>query len=90
MPALDAYSACMQYTLRNVPKYLDRALRAQAAREGKSLNEVLLTALRRSLGIDAETPAQRDLSDIAGTWVAEPDLDRILADQRRIDPGLWQ
>ncbi|QDT72108.1 hypothetical protein [Lacipirellula limnantheis] len=32
----------------------------------------------------------RDLSDIAGTWVEDPEFDAILAEQRRIDPELWK
>lgn len=80
----------MQYTLRNVPKHLDRALRAQAKREHKSLNEVVIAALLRAVGIDGELPVQRDLSDVVGTWQADPELDRVLAAQRRIDPEMWR
>ena len=40
---------------------------------------------------DENPPTQyRDLSDIAGTWVEDPEIDEALADQRRIDPKLWQ
>lgn len=85
-----AYTACMQYTLRNVPKHLDRALRAQAKRQNKSLNEVVIEALLRALGVDGEAPVQRDLSDIVGTWQSDPELERILAEQRRIEPGMWK
>ena len=88
--ALRAYSACMQYTLRNVPKHLDRALRSQAKREHKSLNEVVIAALLRAVGIEGEAPVQRDLSDIVGTWQDDPELDRVLAAQRRIDPEMWK
>ena len=88
--ARHAYTACMQYTLRNVPKHLDRALRAEAKRQNKSLNEVVLDALLRSLGVDAEAPVQRDLSDIVGSWQSDPTMERILAEQRRIDPGMWK
>ncbi|MFY9344154.1 MAG: hypothetical protein WAT39_16810 [Planctomycetota bacterium] len=80
----------MQYTLRNVPKHLDQALRAQARRENRSLNDVLIAALLRAVGIEGEAPIQRDLSDIVGTWQSDPEMERAFADQRRIDPGLWQ
>jgi len=80
----------MQYTLRNVPKHLDRALRELARRENKSLNEVAIAALLRALGIQGEPPIQRDLSDIVGTWQDDPEMDRILQDQRRIDPEKWK
>lgn len=35
-------------------------------------------------------PKRRDLSDIAGTWVEDPEFDAALEDQRRIDWELWQ
>lgn len=80
----------MQYTLRNVPEHLDRALREQARRENKSLNEVAIAALLRALGMQGDPPIQRDLTDIAGTWQDDPEMERVLQDQRRIDPELWR
>jgi len=80
----------MQYTLRNVPEHLDRELRERARREGKSLNETLLELLAIATGLQAEAPPRRDLSDIAGTWVEDPELDRALSEQRAIDEELWK
>jgi hypothetical protein len=80
----------MQYTLRNVPKELDRALRQRARRESRSLNEVALEAIAQGLGI-ADTPVvRRKLGDLAGTWQDDPGFDAALADQHRIDPDLWK
>jgi hypothetical protein len=80
----------MQYTLRNVPKTLDRALRERARTQNKSLNEVVLDALQRALGLTGELPVQRDLADVVGTWQDDAEMDRILAEQRRIDAELWR
>jgi plasmid stability protein len=80
----------MQYTLRNVPKGLDRALRERAKRLDKSLNDVVIEALQRAVGIAGELPAHRDVSDIVGTWQDDSEMDRILAEHRRIDPEHWQ
>ena len=33
---------------------------------------------------------QRDLSDIAGTWVDDPGFDEAVAAQRQIDLDLWK
>jgi hypothetical protein len=80
----------MQYTIRNVPSHLDRALRERAREVKKSLNEVALEALLQGTGL-RDTPIQhRDLGDMAGTWVEDPAIDEALADQRRIDPELWR
>jgi plasmid stability protein len=81
---------CMQYTIRNIPPYLDEALRARARERGKSLNEVTVEVLLADLGLTGEPIKRRDLSDIAGTWVSDPEVDEALQDQRRIDPELWR
>lgn len=80
----------MQYTLRDIPKNVDRALRERARREGRSLNQVAVQALSAAVGVDAEAVRRRDLGDVAGTWVADKAVDAALDDQRRIDPELWE
>ena len=80
----------MQYTIRNIPDYLDAALRSSARREGKSLNEVTVAALTRGAGLVERKRIKRDLSDIAGTWQEDPDFDSAIQDQHRIDEDLWQ
>ncbi len=39
-------------------------------------------------GLAGEKIKRRDLSDIARTWVENPEIDQALEDQRRIDPEL--
>ncbi|OED44817.1 hypothetical protein AB833_00590 [Chromatiales bacterium (ex Bugula neritina AB1)] len=80
----------MQYTLRNVPADLDKILRERARREGRSLNEVALEALRRDAGLLGEQPKRRDLSSFSGTWIEDPEIDKALADQRTIDEHMWE
>lgn len=82
-------SKTRQYTIRNVPPDVDRALRKQARSEGKSLNDVALEALRRAID-DPSAPKYNDLTGIAGTWVEDPEFEKILEEQRRIDPELWR
>ncbi len=79
----------MQYTLRNIPKVLDETLRRRAREEHKSLNRVAVEALMRALGLTEAPIAQRDLSDVAGEWQADPDTERALEEQRQVDPELW-
>jgi hypothetical protein len=79
----------MQYTVRNVPRTLDEALRRAARERGKSLNEVTIEALTRGAGITGERSQQRDLSDVAGTWRKDPTFNRALAAQDTIDEEMW-
>ena len=85
-----AYTRCMQYTIRNIPGQVDRALRERAAREGKSLNAVAAEALARGLDVAQPPTRRRDLSAIAGSWIRDREVDRSLAAQRTIDPELWR
>lgn len=78
----------MQYTLRNIPEHLDRALRQRACDQAKSINQVAVEALGQGLGL-TEGLRRRDLSDLAGSWRRLPKVERALKDQRRIDADLW-
>ena len=80
----------MQYTIRNVPKTLNEALRRAARERGKSLNEVTIEALARGTGLTGERSRQRDLGDIAGTWRKDPAFDRALAAQDKVDKEMWR
>ena len=79
----------MQYTVRNIPDYLDAALRDAARREGKSLNEVAVLALVRGAGLSESPRRKRDLTDLAGSWREDSAFDSALAAQDTIDDSLW-
>ena len=80
----------MQYTLRNIPPQLDEQIRLKAREQNKSLNEVAVDALMKAFGLSEEPTQYRDLSDIAGTWQNDDDIERALQEQRSIDSELWQ
>jgi hypothetical protein len=80
----------MQYSVRNVPKRLDAALRRAAHEQGKSLNEVIIEALVRGAGVSGERTRHRDLSEIAGSWREDPVFDSAVADQDVIQAELWR
>jgi hypothetical protein len=93
MPALYAYTAGMrkiQYTIRRVPGRLDGLARGRARKSGKSINETLLEALGKGLGVPDEPVRHPDLDDLAGSWVHDPEFDRALEEMDRIDPDLWK
>jgi antitoxin FitA-like protein len=80
----------MQYTLRNVPATLDRALRRRARDAGKSLNEVVVDALARGVGLGEESVRVRSVDDIQGSWQEDPEFDEAISDQHRIDEDIWR
>jgi sugar phosphate isomerase/epimerase len=79
-----------QYTIRNVPKVVDRALRRRADRMARSLNEVAVEALARGAGVEQEAAEHHDVDFLFGSWVEDPITERALADQRTIDESLWK
>jgi hypothetical protein len=92
-----AYAAFMkkkhayQYTIRNVPPEVNAALRKMAAREGTSLNESALTALRDGTAVEERGPAlYHDLDELIGTWVDDPEFDKALRMQHVVEKDLWK
>ncbi len=78
-----------QYTIRNVPPQVDRALRRKAREQKTSLNSVLLAALAREVG-EADAVLYHDLDHLAGKWVEDPECDAALAAQDEVDAELWR
>ena len=80
----------MQYTLRDVPPRLVVEVRERARREGKSLNQAALEAMAQGLGLSGSRPPRRSVDDVAGTWKSDAAVEKALADQDRVDPGMWK
>ncbi|HEV8042317.1 MAG TPA: hypothetical protein VGP62_25805 [Bryobacteraceae bacterium] len=79
--------AAKQYTIRGIPREVDRALRQKAARQKRSLNQVIVDELTEAtIGAKRKT----DLSDVMGGWVPDPEFDEVLATQRQIDWDKWK
>jgi len=79
-----------QYTIRRIPPRLDSLIKERAAREGKSLNETVLEALKAGLGYGDDPVRHADLDDLAGTWVNDPAFDRAVEEMDRVDPEMWK
>jgi plasmid stability protein len=79
----------VQYTIRGVPDFVDRALRARARKEKKSLNQVALEAIQQALDMD-KSKVHTDLDALIGTWVEDPEFDKIMAEQDQIDEESWR
>ena len=80
----------MQYTIRNIPDEIDRAARERAEREGLSLNQVLVRALRSAFGVEVEPTVKRDLSDVAGQCSIDDESRAFFDQQRQVDQEVWE
>lgn len=79
--------APIQYTIRGVPQAIDRGLRRKASQRKVSLNQLVLDELAAAVGARKK---KADFSDLVGQWTPDPEFDRIIAFQRRIDPDTWK
>jgi len=76
-----------QYTIRGIPREVDRALRQKAAQRKQSLNQVILDELAMAT---VGHQQRADFSDLVGRWVPDPAFDEILSAQRQIDWDKWK
>jgi hypothetical protein len=80
----------MQYTIRDVPKPVDTALRHKAKRDDKSLNTVAIEALQAGSGVSDQPVQHHDLDALAGTWKEDSAFDQAVADQDQVDERIWK
>lgn len=81
-------------TLRNIPREIQEAIERRARNEGLSFNRTVLRMLEEALGLRRGSSGglHHDLDHLAGTWsrAEAAEFDAALAEQRRIDPELWE
>ncbi len=87
-----------QMAFRGVDPVLEQRLRAEARRNGTSLNRAVIDLLKKALGIAKPAAGMgkpvefHDLDHLIGKWNKKEakSFDRTLADQRQIDDDLWR
>lgn len=82
-------------TLRNLPPGLVKLIEQEAEQSGLSLNRTVIRLLEKNTDFDARERGERtydDLDHLEGSWseAEAVEFDRVLAEQRRIDPELWE
>lgn len=96
MHAHYAYNASMttnakrQYTIRNIPANIDRALRKRMKDEGKSLNEVAIEAL--AIGSNEPIRQIKEWGYLIGSMNEKEAklLEAEIEAQKTIDPDIWK
>jgi plasmid stability protein len=81
-------------TVRNIPQKLQEVIKRRADADGLSLNKTVIRMLEEAAGQRTTTGRElhRDLDHLAGTWSDEQAaaFEAALAEQRRVDPELWE
>ncbi len=81
-------------TIRGVEPAVAEKLRLTAAKQNKSLNQLVLEFIKKNLGMEKEKKYSRDYDDLDrlfGSW-DEEEFDAIqkkISQERRIDQDLW-
>ena len=78
----------VQYTIRGIPRQVDEVLRRKARQRGVSLNQMLVDELC-AVGEGGQPRRYRRIADLGARWRDDPEFDRALSEQRRIDRDLW-
>lgn len=79
-----------QVTIRRVDEAWVAKAKQEAARLNVSMNQVLVDALRRGLGVDTEPVRRRNLDAYAGDSDFGPEWDAFLdKDLKQVDAELW-
>ncbi|MDA0990606.1 MAG: hypothetical protein O3A51_07630 [Verrucomicrobia bacterium] len=68
---------------------MDSRIRELAERYGTSLNEAVVSAISRGVGLAGDGTVHHDLDDLIGTWVPDDACDQALDAMDRIDPEIW-
>jgi hypothetical protein len=83
----DSVADAIQYTVRGIPREVDRVLRQKAARRKQSLNHVIVEELTAAT---IRGPRPADFSGVVGRWTPDSAFDEILAAGRQIDWDKWK
>jgi len=77
----------IQYTVRGVPREVDRALRKKAAQRKMSLNQIIKEELT---AVTTGARKRTDFHDLTRQWTPDPAFDEVVASQRQIDQDKWK
>jgi len=82
-------------TLRNMPPKVEQLIERRSEETGLSLNKTVIRILEESIEASSGPSAAHRhdyLDDLFGIWSDEEarEFDAILAEQRRIEPEMWE
>lgn len=82
-------------TLRNLPPEVAKTVQQRAKQKKTSVNKAVIELLEESVGSKAkkkEKVRYHDLDHLIGTWTKKEaeEFDKLVAEQRTIDPEFWK
>jgi hypothetical protein len=81
-------------TLRGIDPQLAQTLKERARQENSSVNALLLSIVKESLGLEKKQRRKQysDLDHLAGTWSAQEaaEFEQAIGSFATVDENLWQ
>lgn len=81
-------------TLRGIDEIITGALKEKACREETSVNAVVLSIIKTSLGLEKKkrSAIHNDLDHLAGTWSEQDaaEFARVVTEFDRVDEDIWK
>lgn len=88
-----AYNVCMQkiqYTIRNIPPQVDKAIRKRATRSGKSFNQTVVDLLSLQVLGSTEPSADNNFDWLFDKKSLDNDFDEAVEKLSQVDEKLWR
>jgi hypothetical protein len=81
-----------QFILRQVPILIEKQLREKSRKNGVSLNKMIISLLKKALGLPDGYTKKRSASHLAGTWNSKQanQLTHHLKIFEKIDKDVWK
>ena len=80
----------LQYTIRNIPEPVDRAMRKRAKLSGKSFNQTVVDTLTAATVGSSGKGTKETFDWMFNTGTLDDDFEEAIGDMSRIDPELWK
>lgn len=80
----------IQYTIRNIPPIVDKAIRKRSARSGKSFNQTVVDLLALQTVGTTTPPADDSFDWLYNQNTLDEAFDETVRDLSQIDEKLWQ
>lgn len=87
----NVYNAYMiQYTIRNIPPQVDRAIRKRAKESGKSFNQTVVEILSLQMLGTTEPPVDDNFEWLFDKRTLDKSFDEAIEKLSQVDEELWQ
>lgn len=86
----NVYMTKIQYTIRNIPSPVDKAIKKRSKQSGKSFNQTVVDLLSLQTFGTTSVPDNQDFDWLFNKNTLDHNFDRAIEDISQIDDKLWK